>query len=129
MPRDVESNRISDRIRYEHMLAAASDVATMVSGRTRSDLDSDMVLRRALIQAIQEIGEAAARMTDAGRTVGPAIPWGAIVGMRNIVVHVYWGINLDRVWQVAVEDIPQLIPLLRAAIEQLPLPPDIQSDT
>jgi len=135
------------------MLAAASDVATMAAGRTRADLDSDMMLRRALIQAIQEIGEAAARMTDAGRDVAPTIPWTAIVGMRNIVVHVYRGIDLNRVWQVAVDDIAKpaspepkrrskmrarrgevtgseskLVPLVHAAIELLPLPPDLQTD-
>ncbi len=63
----------------------------MPAGRSRPDLDADMLLRRATVHAIQEIGEAAARMSEAGRTLVPELPWGSIVQMRNIVVHVYWG--------------------------------------
>ncbi|MGD0770525.1 MAG: HepT-like ribonuclease domain-containing protein [Tepidisphaeraceae bacterium] len=124
MPRDEETNRISDRIRFEHIAAAARDIATMTAGRTRADLDGDMILRRAVIHAVQEIGEAAARMSDEGRAIAPSIPWGSIVQMRNIMVHVYWGVDLNRVWRVASEQVRGLIPLAEQAIQKLPLPPD-----
>jgi uncharacterized protein with HEPN domain len=124
MPRDEETNRISDRIRFEHIAAAARDIATMTAGRTRADLDSDVTLRRAVIHAVQEIGEAAARMSDKGRAVAPSVPWVSIVQMRNIMVHVYWGVDLNRVWRVASEQVPGLLPLAEQAIEMLPLPPD-----
>lgn len=125
MPRDDETERISDRIRYEHVRDAARDIVAMTADRSRVDLDTDMVLRRATIHAIQEIGEAAARMSETGRALAPEIPWGSIVQMRNIVVHVYWGVNLDRIWQVVVSDIAPLAEFAERAISQLPLPPDL----
>ena|SRR5687767_13658556 len=127
MPRDEQTERISDRIRYEHIRNAARDIAQMIADRSRADLDADMILRRATIHAIQEIGEAAARMSDAGRALTPDLPWGSIVQMRHIMVHVYWGVDLDRVWQVAVEDVPPLVSLAERAISALPLPPDVDA--
>lgn len=124
MPRDEETERISDRIRYEHIRDAAGDIVQMTAGRSRGDLDVDMLLRRATIHAIQEIGEAAARMSDSGRALVSELPWGSIVQMRNIVIHVYWGVNLDRIWQVAVDNVPPLVALAERAITSLPLPPD-----
>jgi uncharacterized protein with HEPN domain len=124
MPRDEQTERISDRIRYEHIRDAAKDIVAMTTGRSRMDLDSDMVLRRAMINAVQEIGEAAARMSNAGRALAPELPWGSIVQMRHIVVHVYWGVDLGRIWLVAIDHVPPLVQIAERAIQQLPLPPD-----
>ena len=52
MPRDEQTERISDRIRYEHIRDAARDIGQMIAGRSRADLDADMILRRATIHAI-----------------------------------------------------------------------------
>jgi uncharacterized protein with HEPN domain len=127
MPRNEETSRIGDRIRYEHVRDAARDIVLMTAGRSRTDLATDMLLRRALIHAIREIGEAAARMSEAGRALCPEVPWPSVVEMRNVVVHVYWGVNLDLVWQVAVGHVPPLIALAERAIASLPLPPDAEA--
>ena len=54
---------------FEHMRDAARDIIAMTQGRTRADLDRDMLLRRAMLNAIQEIGEAAARASDPARAL------------------------------------------------------------
>ena len=79
------------------------------------------MLRRAVLHAIQEIGEAAARMTEAGRALAPQLPWGSIVQMRHIMVHVYWGVDLDRVWSVATDHMKAISEAAAKAIPQLPL--------
>ncbi len=79
------------------------------------------MLRRALLHAIQEIGEAAARVTDAGRARVPGLPWGQMVAMRHILVHVYWGVDLDQLWKVTREDVPVLLEALDAACVDWPL--------
>ena len=56
-----------DRIRMQHMIDAARQAAQFVVGRTRDDLDVDAMLSRALMHAVLEIGEAAARTSDEGR--------------------------------------------------------------
>jgi uncharacterized protein with HEPN domain len=74
------------------------------------------------MNAVQEIGEAAARISDAGRKRAPNVPWGQIVAMRYILVHVYWGVDRDRLWRTAAEDVPVLIAALEQATTDWPLP-------
>lgn len=105
------------------MLAAGRAALSFVTGRSRPDLDADDMLRRALINAVQEIGEAAARVTDAGRGRVPGLPWGQIVAMRHILVHVYWGVDHDQLWQVVVDDIPILASQIESALVNWPEEP------
>ena len=89
MPRDPGRFPLDDRLRMQHMLDASRHAMTFITGRSRADLDTDVMLVRALMNAIQEIGEAAARTSDAGRSRAPSLPWGQIVAMRHVLVHVY----------------------------------------
>lgn len=126
MPRDPAKRPLDDRIRAQHMLEGARDAAAMAAGRSRSDLDADMMLRRALINAVQEIGEAAAKISPAGRQRLAALPWKQIIGMRNKLVHGYDEINLDMLWTVAAEELPSLIAALEAELAGWPLPPPME---
>ncbi len=114
--------RIDDRVRVEHMLEAARDIQAYVKGRSRTDLDRDSMLLRALTNAVQQVGEAAARISDEGRARAPSLPWGQIVAMRHVLVHVYWGVDLDRLWATATGDMPVLISALEEACVTWPLP-------
>ena len=105
-----------DRIRMRHMLDAAADAMAFSRGRTRRDLDHDRMFLRAIVHCIQEIGEAAARVTPAGRTLAPFVPWQQIVGMRHRLVHNYFDINADLVWEVIERDLAPLIAALRGAV-------------
>ncbi len=122
MPRDPSAGGPNDRERLQHMLDAAVDARSYVTGRNRDDLDTDSMLRRALVNALQVIGEGAARVSDEGRARVPSLPWGQIVAARHILVHVYWGIDGDQVWNMAVEDVPELIAALEAAFVGWPMP-------
>lgn len=84
------------------------------------DLDKDPMLGRALMHAIMEIGEAAARISDDGRRRAPAVPWGQIVAMRHVLVHVYWGVDFDRLWKTVVDEVPVLLGQLEAAVAEWP---------
>ena len=122
MPRDPAQGGPDDRERFEHMLEAARDVAAFVQARRREDLETDAMLRRALVNALQVIGEAAARVTDNGRARVPSLPWGKIVAARNILVHVYWGVDHEQVWKMATLHVPEMIAALEAACASWPLP-------
>ncbi len=123
MPREKFGGEFDDRIRLEHMLEAARDARRFMQGRSRPDLDADAMLLRAVTNAIQEIGEAAARISESGRARAPGVPWKQIVAMRNVLVHVYWGVDRDRLWATARDDLPALIADLEAAVLDWPLPP------
>lgn len=98
-----------DRIRLRLMAEAAEQALAFVRGRQRADLDTDTMLRFALTQVVQIVGEAAARVSPEGRAEAAAIAWPAIVGMRNRLVHAYFDIDADQVWTVVVRDLPVLL--------------------
>lgn len=122
MPPDPNELLARDRIRFQHMMDAASDLADFVRGRTLDDLRKDAMLRRAVTNAVQEIGEAVAKTSDLGRARVPSIPWGSVVAMRHILVHVYWGVDIERLWKAATLDAPTLLKALRDATANWPLP-------
>ncbi len=72
------------------------------------------------VKAIEVIGEAAAQVGDATRKGNPSIPWAQIIAMRNRLVHVYFDINLDVLWQTVQQDLPPLIVQLEALVPQEP---------
>ena len=112
MPAEIEK---ADRVRLLHMLEAARQAIGFAVGRGRPGLDADLMYRRAVVHCIQEIGEAAFRVTEPTRDLATELPWKQIIGMRHRLVHDYFDINLDLVWEVVVKDLPPLV----AALERL----------
>jgi uncharacterized protein with HEPN domain len=96
------------------MIQAAESAQRFVAGRTRADIDADEQLRFALVQAVQIIGEAASRVSPETRSAIPSVPWADVMFMRNRLVHAYFDIDHDIVWQTATEDVPALLSSLRA---------------
>ena len=103
------------------MLDGARDAVTIAQGRARADLDKDIMLRHALVHCVEIIGEAAARVTDPGRSCVPEVPWPRMVGMRHILVHNYYAVDLDAVWRVVDEHIPPMVPVLEQALKDWPV--------
>lgn len=116
-----------DRKRVEHMLRCSVDARMIVGDDTPTLLAADMVRTRALVNCFTELGEAAARLTLGGRARVGTVPWRQIVGMRNIVVHVYWGIDLAELVKTVRDDLPVLIAALESALAEWP-PPATETD-
>ena len=72
-----------DRWRIFHMIEASEQALAFVAGRVRADLDTDAMLRLALTRAVEVVGEAAAKVSEVGRTELPAVAWAQMIGMRN----------------------------------------------
>ena len=101
-----------DDVRLRHMRDAAWQAVEFVKGRYRTDLDSNMMLVFALVKAIEIIGEAANQVPDSTQDQIPEIPWADIIGMRHRLIHAYFDINLDILWQTVQRDLPPLIKVL-----------------
>jgi uncharacterized protein with HEPN domain len=106
--------RAEDAIRIRHMLDAAELARDFVVGRARTDLDQDKMLRYALVRAIQVIGEAASKVSPESRLELPGVPWAAITGMRNRLVHAYFDIDTNLLWVTVEKDLPDLLTQLKA---------------
>jgi uncharacterized protein with HEPN domain len=68
----------------------------------------------AVVRAIEILGEAASRISPETQEAAPQVPWRAIVGMRNRLIHGYFETDPAIVWNTATTEIPALLPLLRA---------------
>ena len=111
MPKD-------DEIRLRHMLEFAQEAIQATEGRNRSDLDKNRLWMMGLVKCIEVVGEAAAHVSEATRSKFPQIPWAKIVGMRHRLVHVYFEVDLDLVWDTVTLDLPPLIAELKKILEK-----------
>jgi uncharacterized protein with HEPN domain len=101
------------------MLAAAKEAMEFAAGKTRQNLEKDRIRVLAIIKSIEIIGEAASKVTEEFKSENKNIPWNDIISMRNRLIHAYFDVNLDIVWQTVKSDLPDLI----KALEKI-LPPE-----
>ena len=83
-------------------------VQQYLSGKTRPELEQDRMLQDAIVRRLEVVGEAARRLSDEARNELSHIPWSQIIGMQDIILHQGDRIDLDFLWQVATNDLPQL---------------------
>lgn len=98
------------------MIEAADEAMSFIASHTPTGLEKDRKTLFAVIRCIEIIGEAAARISDATRNSAPDVPWSAIVGMRNRLVHAYFDVDADLVWETANIELPALKARLQALI-------------
>jgi uncharacterized protein with HEPN domain len=98
----------SDEIRLKHMLEAAREAMSFTARKTRANLEEDKMLALALIREIEVIGEAASKVSEETKQQNPQIAWGNIVATRNRLIHAYFEVDLDIVWQTVVCELPTL---------------------
>lgn len=89
---------------YDSIVAIRSYTASLSEGVFRKNAQTqDAVVRR-----LEIMGEAAKHVDEHFRRRHPDIPWRKIAGMRDILIHEYFGVSLGRVWEVAINDLPLL---------------------
>lgn len=98
-----------DRDRLRDMAVYARHAIDLLGDAEVADLVGDIRTQFAVRHAIEIVGEAASKVSDAGRGVLPGLPWRSIVGMRNAIIHGYAAIDMARVVAVVRHDLPSLI--------------------
>ncbi len=113
MPKD-------DIVRMRHILDAAREALSFISGKARVDLNTNRMLVLSLVKEIEIIGEAAGKISEETKNKYKAIPWLDMIDMRNHLIHVYFEIDLDILWDTVVKDIPPLVKELDKIVPPLP---------
>jgi uncharacterized protein with HEPN domain len=98
-----------DRYYIEHIHENALKIEQAIQSFTKTDLVSDELRYTAILHWLQTMGEAARNVSDTFQFNHSNIPWRAMIGMRNRIVHDYLGIDEDIVWQTISADLSYLI--------------------
>jgi uncharacterized protein with HEPN domain len=109
---------VDDISRINHIIEASQKALNITKTRKRSDLDQDDVLGLALVRLLEIVGEAAWGISEKLRSKYPDIPWRAMTGMRNRLIHGYFEVNLDVVWETITAQLPPLVTQLRKLLDK-----------
>jgi len=101
------------------MLAEANYLAESSVDVERDDFLRDETLKRAFVRSIEIIGEATKHLPDDFRSEHPHLEWRAMAGMRDRLIHGYFGVDYELVWDVVVSKIPELRDELEALLLEM----------
>jgi uncharacterized protein with HEPN domain len=104
--------------RLKHIVDACYESQNFIVGQSKQDLKNNRMLALALIKELEIIGEAANNISMDCQLRYPNVPWKDIIGMRNRLVHAYFGVNYDIVWQTVTEGLPLLLVDMEFILEQ-----------
>jgi uncharacterized protein with HEPN domain len=101
MTRDV-------RVYVADILESIGKIEEYTKGASRDDFMANTQTQDAVLRRLEIIGEAAKGIGEDVRSKYPAVPWKEIAGLRDVLIHAYFGVNLERVWKVIEGDLPEL---------------------
>ena len=95
------------------------DAQEFIQGLSYDRFASDKKTLNAVVRSVEVIGEAAKKVPDEIRTKYPSVPWKEMAGMRDKLIHFYFGVDREAVWLVVKERIPALAPLIEQILQDL----------
>ena len=109
-----------EKLRIQDILESVVDIQQRTKGMTFTELESNKTITKAVLYDFTIIGEAAKSIPDEIQSNYPQIPWRLMGNMRNVVVHEYFQVNLEIVWDIIQNDLPLLAVQLQELL-QVPL--------
>lgn len=97
---------------------AAENISQFIDGMTWTQFAEDQKTIYAVVRAFEIIGEAAKKVPPSVRKRHAEIPWKQMAGMRDKLIHEYFGVNYQVLWKTAKEDIPPVRPLIAKVVKE-----------
>jgi uncharacterized protein with HEPN domain len=107
----MKDREIQDYI--NDLIEACEDILSFTKGLSYSDFVGDKRTVNAVIRSLEVIGEATKNLPISFRNKYPNIPWKQMAGMRDKLIHEYFGIDKQMIWQAIEKHIPYILPLLK----------------
>jgi uncharacterized protein with HEPN domain len=107
-----------ETIYLRHILDAIAKTEKYLRGIDQRTFRQDTLIQDGVIRQIEIIGEATRRLSRTFRSQHAHIPWEAIAGMRDKLIHDYFGVDIETVWLTAIEDLPLLKREIQAILDQ-----------
>src|SRR4051812_10369762 len=101
-------SRLGDEVRLLHILDAIELIEKALYDKTQADFQQDFILQAATERWVEIIGEASYKISTEFKIKYSDIEWKSIEGLRHVIVHEYFGLDLERIWVVTQMDIPEL---------------------
>ena len=95
------------------LIESCDDILEFTKGMTFEDFSKDKKTMNAVVRCLEIIGEAAKKIPAKLRLENPDIPWKQMAGMRDKLIHEYFGVDTQMVWQVVEKHIFKILPLLK----------------
>ena len=112
MPRD-------DAVYLHHILDSISYIESYTQDATVEEFMADHLVQDGVIRQLEIIGEAVKSLTSGIKDKYDNVPWQDIAAMRNVLIHHYFGIDLDEIWLTVRNDIPDLKNYIKKIIDEL----------
>ncbi|HUW07217.1 MAG TPA: DUF86 domain-containing protein [Williamwhitmania sp.] len=100
--------KLGDKVRLQHIYDAILEIESYQLNKEFSDFMASSMMRYACVKQMEIIGEASNNVSDEIKSRFTSIEWSQIVGMRNVFVHEYFGIDATLVWEIIKKDLPDL---------------------
>ncbi|KKQ17429.1 MAG: hypothetical protein US31_C0019G0016 [Berkelbacteria bacterium GW2011_GWA1_36_9] len=97
-----------DKFYLEHILEAIENIESFLKDKSKDDFLSDKMLQSAIIRQLEIIGEASKRISAKKKEQSPQTEWKNIAGIRDVLIHDYFGIDLESIWNTLSINIPEL---------------------
>ncbi len=114
-----DAGRREWRFYLDDMINFSEKVLSYTEGLDQAGFLASGITYDATLRNLELIGEAAAHIPDDIRTAHPEIPWRMIIATRNRLIHGYLGIDDDTLWSIIQDDVPGLLPLLKALKKEI----------
>jgi len=101
------------------ILEALESIQSFVEGMGFEDFKQDNKTSSAVIRKFEVIGEAAKRVPESIKQKYPSVPWKEMAGMRDKLIHFYFGVNYDLLWQTIENRIPEIKPVISQILGDL----------
>ena len=112
--------RIRDKERLEHILAAIDVILESKCRHSLDEVNSDPIIFYGFVKQVEIIGEAVYKLTKEFRNEHPEVMWDDIERMRHVLVHGYYKIRPEQLWETIQTDIPALQPTIQTLIDSMP---------
>jgi uncharacterized protein with HEPN domain len=96
------------KIFLEHILESISEIERNINGMSEVKFSESITIQDAVVRRLEIIGEAVRNIPDSFRNNHPKTPWKKIAGLRDVLIHEYFGVDMELVWKIATKDIPKL---------------------